>query len=176
MFFDKNAFLISSAIPFVEGRRLEDTDWVEKHLNAADTIACVDDIIYTYMENTSSTMHTTRYDTCADWLHFSYRRFLFVQQIAQTSPLYAQRISNAAIGGVYANTTLRRLTRFSMPDYWRIRERCGKECFNYLATKKWSGFTSLVIKHPIIVSIILTVGCPVASFGRWIVQSVRRHR
>ena len=170
----KNAFLQRVAIPFSEGRRMEDTDWVEKHLCAADTIACLDDVIYTYLENTSSTMHTTKYDTCADWWHFSYRRLRYVSEISDKYSRYAERIREAAIGGIYANTTLRRLTRFSMPDYWRIRQRCGKDCTSYLAQCKWGGFTYLVINWPIVTTIILAVACPIARLGRMIVQGTRR--
>lgn len=169
----KNAFLQRTAIPFAEGRRLEDTDWVEKHLFAAETIACLDEVIYTYMENTSSTMHTTRYDTCADWWHFSYRRMSFASSIAEKAPKYAARLMEAARWGVLDNTKLRRLTRFSPIDYWRIRKRCGKECMKYLASMPWNGFTNLTIKYPITAFLCLLIAHPLTVIGRKLIQKTR---
>jgi glycosyltransferase involved in cell wall biosynthesis len=169
----KNAFLQRSAIPFMEGKRLEDTDWVEKHLFAAETIAGVEDVIYKYMENTTSTMHTTRFDTCADWLHFSYRRLKFANEIKGNAPLYAERLIEAGRWGVLANTTYRRLTRFAPMDFWRIRERCGKECIAYLAAMKWNGFTRIVFKMPFVAFMSLCAARPVTVAGRAIVQGIR---
>lgn len=169
----KNAFLRRMAIPFAEGRRLEDTDWVEKHLFAAETIACLDEVIYTYMENTSSTMHTTKYDTCSDWWHFSYRRMSFASRIAEKAPKYAARLMEAGRWGVEDNSKLRRLTRFSPMDYWRIRKRCGEECMVYLADMQWQGFTNIAIKYPRFAFMCLLIAHPLTVIGRKLIQRKR---
>ena len=170
----KSELLRKANIPFVEGKRLEDTDWVEKNLYAAESIMCLDDIIYIYKENIISTMHTTTYDTCADWWHFSYRRWMFADKIQNDAPQYASRLKEAAYYGVKANTTFRRLTHFSAMDYARIRKRCGKDCIKYLsAVTKWTGFTNLVINMPVFTFITLMVACPIAKLGRMIVQAKR---
>ena len=171
----KNELFQQSNIPFVEGKRLEDTDWVEKNLYAAENIMCIDDVIYTYKENANSTMHTTKYDTCADWWHFSYRRWMFADKIQNDAPQYAKRLKEAAISGVQANTTFRRLTRFSAMDYLRIRKRCGNDCLNYLSyLHKRTGFTNCVINMPIFTFATLLVACPIAKLGRIIVQTRRK--
>ena len=170
----KNEVLQNSNTPFVEGKRLEDTDWVEKNLYAAESIMCVDEVTYIYKENITSTMHTTKYDTCADWWHFSYRRWMFADKIQNNAPQYAMRLKEAAISGVKANTTFRRLTRFSAMDYIRIRKRCGKECLKLLAQIKWDGFTNLAINMPICTFVSLLMACPVAKLGRIIVQTKRK--
>lgn len=170
----KNELLQQSNTPFVEGKRLEDTDWVEKNLYVARSIMCTDKIIYVYKENIASTMHTTKYDTCADWWHFSYRRLMFADKIFNTSPQYAIRLKEAAISGVKSNTTLRRLTRFSALDYLRIRKRCGNECIKHLALLKWAGFTNFVINMPIFTFATLLIACPIAKIGRIIVQTRRK--
>lgn len=170
----KNSFLQKINNTFVEGKRMEDTDWVEKNLYAAENIMCIDDVIYTYKENANSTMHTTKYDTCADWWHFSYRRWMFADKIQNDTPQYAKRLKEAAISGVQANTTFRRLTRFSAMDYIRIRKRCGKECLKLLAQIKKDGFTNLAINMPTCTFVSLLMACPIAKLGRIIVQTRRK--
>ena len=169
----KNELLKNTNIPFVEGKRLEDTDWVEKNLYAAKSIMCVDDIIYIYKENVNSTMHTTKYDTCADWWHFSYRRYLFANTIKDNMPQYAERLMDAAKYGIIANTTFRRLTRFSLMDYWRIRKRCGTECITYLSSMRWTGFTKIALCYPIIALLCLLLSCPIAKYSRLTIHALR---
>ena len=160
-------------ILFVEGKRLEDTDWVEKNLYAAKSIMCIDDIIYIYKENVNSTMHTTKYDTCADWWHFSYRRYLFANTIKDNMPQYAERLMEAAKYGVIANTTFRRLTRFSSMDYWRIRKRCGTDCMTYLSSMRWTGFTKIALCYPTIAFFCLLLSCPIAKYSRLAIHTLR---
>ena len=169
----KNELFQQSNIPFVEGKRLEDTDWVEKNLYAAENIMCVDDIIYIYKENVNSTMHTTKYDTCADWWHFSYRRYLFANTIKDNMPQYAERLMDAAKNGIIANTTFRRLTRFSSMDYWRIRKRCGTDCMTYLSSMRWTGFTKIALCYPTIAFFCLLLSCPIAKYSRLAIHTLR---
>lgn len=171
----KNELLQQSNVHFVEGKRLEDTDWVEKNLYACKTIMCTDDVIYVYRENTTSTMHTTNFDTCADWWHFSYRRLIFSKNIQNDVPAYAMRLKEAAIWGIKANTTFRRLSRFSALDYIKIRKRCGKECLKYLSSNfKWTGFTKIAIMMPLLAFTCILVAHPLATLGRKIVQAKRK--
>lgn len=171
----RNEFLKRVKIKFEEGRRLEDTDWVEKHLSMAEMIASVDDVIYLYKENPGSTMHTTRFDTCADWLHFSYRRLKFAETIKDRMPQYASRLIEAGKWGVIANTAFRRLTRFSPFYYLKIRQRCGNECMAYLGNIQWIGFTKIAINHPVMAFTSLFISCPLAKVGRFFIHAIRKY-
>jgi hypothetical protein len=98
----------------------------------------------------------------------------FANEIKSKTPLYSERLIEAGRWGVLANTTYRRLTRFAPMDFWRIRERCGKECIAYLAAMKWNGFTQLFFKMPFMAYVSLCAARPVTVVGRAVVQRIRR--
>ena len=172
----KGNFLRSSGIPFVENRRMEDFDFVEKHIVAATSIAYFDKPIYRYYcnANSGSTIHTSAPDTVGDWVHVSYRRMNWCDTIHEEYPKFTSRIEEQCRIFVNSSLSLRRLSKFSPWEVKNIFGRIGNDAFAYFRSKNdWSLFTQLCLYFPILIYSIIAIIFPLATSGRWIVRKLR---
>lgn len=173
----KRSFLVTSNIPFIEGRRMEDFDFVEKHVISAKNIAYYDKPIYKYytMALSNSTVHTVAPDTIGDWVHVSYRRMKWCDSIKNEFPQFVSRIESQSYIFVNSSLSLRRLSRFSPKNVQQIFDRIGAEAFDYFKTKSnWRAITYLCIFYPFIAKSIVAIATPIAILARKVVQTIRK--
>lgn len=171
----RREFLILTNIPFIENRRMEDFDFVEKHIVLAEKIAYSAPVIYNYHINQGSTVRTMTYETLADWVHVCYRRWLFCDALPSSLSNFISKIDNQCKCFVSSSLSFRRLSRFSGRNVLRALDRIGGKELSYIYTKaKWPFFTTLCIKHKFIVVVIISVVFPIAECSRFLVHSLRK--
>ena len=170
----KKSFLVETNIPFIEDRRMEDFDFVEKHIIKAKYIAFTSNTTYYYHINEGSTVRSINYQTVADWVHVCYRRWVFCEQIAKELPNFVKQIDFQCKCFVSSSLSFRRLSRFSATDVKRIIERIGDDALKYIYKKgAWSWFVKCCLKAPWLVYPLIAIANPLAQISRQIVRNIR---
>ena len=169
-------YLLQQGVPFLEDRRMEDFDWIERNVYKAAKIGYSEAIIYRVMtfENLNSTTHTVSPETSADWAHVGYRRMIFCDEIRQESPRFAEKIEFQSRCFVANIMKVRNFTKFSPNGIVQLKRRMGNEAFRYLLAKGgWSLQTRLCMKY---IDAFVVLNClmyPMAWLGRLIIRAVR---
>lgn len=168
-------FLLSNNIPFVENRRMEDFDFVEKHIVKAKKIAYSNLVTYRYYINPNSTVRTTSFETVADWVNVCYRRWIFCDTLHNRLPSFIHKIENQCRCFIGSSLSIRRLSRFPVWDVQRILNRIGQNELDYLYSKSsWPVFTKLCMRHRGMVLVCIFFAYPIASIGRFLAHSIRK--
>lgn len=170
-------YLSSKGIAFVENRRMEDFDWIERNIYNATAIGYSIDIIYRVMtfENLNSTTHTSNPETSADWAHAGYRRMKFCDTIRQESPNFANKLEIQSRYFVANIMKIRNFTKFTPDGILQLKNRLGDDVINYLLSKgKWKKETYLCLKYIKIFVWLDYILYPIAIFGRNMVQIMRK--
>lgn len=160
-------FLNDSSLPFIENRRMEDFDFIEQHVVKAKKIAYSSPVIYYYHFNLGSTIRSTSYDILADQVHTCYRRWIFCETLSSDFSTFVCKIDFQCRYFVNSLLSIRRLTRYTGADVWKIFNRIGKEELKYIYTKgNWSFFTQLCLSHQKIVVSLISIIHPIAELMR----------
>lgn len=167
-------FLLHTGVSFIEDKRMEDIDWIEKVLLYAPSIIYEHEVIYKVIGHEQSTTHTTDVGTIADWLHFCYRRIDFAESIRDKLPKYYQKVMEDTPRFVVNNTRFRLLTRFSPRKIHRIYARTGKESISFLRRYDcWPLSTKVFISIPILTQLLALLLYPIAESARIIYRKIR---
>lgn len=169
-------FLLQQGVPFMEDRRMEDFDWIERNVYSASAIGYSTNIIYRVMtfENLSSTIHICSPDTSADWAHVGYRRLLFCDEIREESPKFAEKIEYQSRCFVSNVMKIRNLSKFSPIGIVHLKQRVGQDALEYLIKKgKWSRETDFCLKHINFVAFADMIVFPLATIGRMAIRMIR---
>ena len=175
----KRDYLQNLGVPFLEDRRMEDFDWIERNVYGAKTVGYSSDIIYRVrtFENPTSTTHTCSPETSADWAHVGYRRMKFCDEIITDSPQFAEKIVYQSKCFVANVMKIRNLTKFSPRGIIQFKSRLGQEALYYLIKKGgWSMQTFFCMNHLNFIAIVNLVAFPLATFGRTFIRTVRKIR
>lgn len=169
-------FLLSTNILFVEERRMEDIDWIEKTLFRAHSIMYYRRVIYKVIGHEQSTTRTIDVGTVADWLHFSYRRLFFAEQFKQKLPQYYNKVLEDTSRIVINKTRIRLLTRFSCNEIRQIYGRAEKESLLFLKKKyTWPLSTQVFLSFPILTQGLSLIVYPIAENSRKIFRIIRNN-
>lgn len=175
----KRAYLLQHGVPFIEDRRMEDFDWIERNVYGARTVGNTTAIIYRVLtyENLQSTTHICSPETSADWAHVSYRRWLFCDEICHNAPQFAANIEFQCRCFVSNVLKIRNISKFSIMSVKRLYDRIGYDAISYFISKGgWKKETQICLKHPYLVMAMDLFMYPIASFGRYMVQLVRKKK
>lgn len=167
----KKSYIDSLGIAFVEDRRMEDTDWVEKHLFYCNSFSCSQSIIYSYFNNEESTMHSFNADKDADALMYSIRRMQFADIVASSAKQFSNRIYEYASNQISRIFSFRHLTRYNAKSiYTLFTKSLDPDTESYLSQHecfhKWPHFTRLCIKHSLVICAIISIIHPFAKIAR----------
>ena len=169
-------YLLQEGVPFLEDRRMEDFDMIERNVYHAARIGYSEAVIYRVLtfENLTSTTHTVSPETSADWAHVGYRRMLFCDEIRKESPRFAEKIEFQSRCFVANIMKVRNFTKFSPRGIIQLKRRVGQDALDYLLAKGgWSLQTRLCMKY---IDAFVVLNClmyPMALFGRLIIRAVR---
>ncbi len=169
------SFLQKVNLPFIEDRRMEDIDWIERHIDMASTISYVPIIIYTVIGHPESTTHTTNIGTISDWLHFSHRRYEFAEEQKDELPQYYTKVIQDTPRFVIGNTRLRMLSNFSPRQIHDVYKSIGEETLLTLRRYQWPWQAKLFINYPKLELISISVLHPISKLGRIIVRKLRNY-
>lgn len=175
----RKQYLLDTNRPFEEDRRYEDGDWCDKNAYFCKSIGFVNQILYHYhhAENVNATSHTTSTDTLGDWVNMAYRQWGFAEEIKDDAPLFYDKLIYSCRHIVNGHFSFRRLSRFSPLQVKEIFEQVGDTALNYLSSKgEWPRFPSLCFRSQSLVIAIIVIAHPLASFGRWITNTIRKLR
>ena len=170
-------YLLEKGVFFLEDRRMEDFDWIERNVYQAKRIGYSEALIYRVMtfENLNSTTHTVSPETSADWAHVGYRRMLFCDEIRKEAPRFAEKIEFQSRCFVANIMKVRNFTKFSPRGIIQLKRRVGQNAFDYLLAKGgWSIQTQLCMRY---IEAFVLLNCamyPVALYGRSMVQLIRK--
>ena len=166
----KTEYLQKEGSCFVEDRRMEDFDWIEKNIYKAPKVGNTTAIVYRVLtyENIYSTTHTMNYETYADWVHVAYRRWIFCDSILTQAPTFCSKIEEQCRAFVSSSFTLRRVSRLSPINLYKAFKRITPECGAFLYKKEgWTLFAQCVIFLDAVVWIPTTT-------ARHIVHTIRK--
>lgn len=172
----KTDFLRSVGHPFVEEKKMEDTDWVEYHLPLAKRIGYNKQSKYVYVYNSDSQVHKPSITTLADFVLQCYRRLEVSKKYAEEFPVYAEKIKSASDCRIANFLRYRNLTKFSNSDYVVLYKRLGDDVRRELAQNEYPRFTKLFLKHKYTTLILLWSTAWVSRWGRAIVHKIRRNK
>lgn len=175
----RREYLLTKGVPFLEDRRMEDFDWIERNIYGASKVGYSSSIIYRVMtyENLNSTTHTVSPETSADWAHAGYRRMMFCDEIRQDSPRFAEKIEFQSRCFVANIMKVRNFTKFSPRGIVQLKRRMGKNALIYLLAKGgWSIETRICMKYIDAFVVLNCVMYPMALLGRGLVQLIRKMR
>ena len=173
----RKEYLLKDGVPFLEDRRMEDFDWIERNVYGAKSIGYSTSVIYRVMtfENLQSTTHTVSPETSADWAHVGYRRMLFCDEIKNESPRFAEKIEFQSRCFVANIMKVRNFTKFTPRGIIQLKHRMGQTALDYLLTKGgWSTQTRLCMKYIDAFVLLNCIFYPIASMGRFCVQILRK--
>ena len=170
----KRSFLQKANHPFIEDRRMEDIDWIEKNIIEASSICYLSVPIYTVIGHPESTTHTTNVGTISDWLHFSHRRYDFAELYKNMLPKFYKKVIDDNPRFVIRNTRLRMLSNFSSTQVYSIYQNIGKESLQTLQRYSWPIQARLFINYPRLELIIIAVLHPISKISRIIVRKFRK--
>ena len=127
----KRTFLQANDIRFIQERFHEDADWILKQIYFAETIKVCKSLIYTYVENTNSTVHQTNSMRVADSIHADYR----VLRFGAEHRIDATQFSQACIKDrTYSiDNKLTRLWKLDDGKYYAFYKRLTDDARTYLA-------------------------------------------
>lgn len=166
-------FLVSTEAFFIEGRRMEDIDWIEKTLAKVKSIACAQQVIYKVIGHDQSTTRTTDIGTISDWLHFCCRRLEFAESLKDKLPRYYQKIIDDTPRFVINNTRFRLLTRFSCKELHQIYARAEKKSIKFLRGYNcWPLSTRVFLSFPVLTQILAFIIYPMAESSRIIYRKI----
>lgn len=153
----KKDFLYKTYSPFTENVFMEDSDWVARHLFYADTIYISSAIIYKYLFNAKSTIHSHSYAHLSGWIQTGYRKFLLSQEVSSTSEKYssileqdAQWNINGAMRKIWTINSIQAFYRSVKQDQWE-----------FIKTMKWPSTTSFLINNQSLSICIFSILGPV---------------
>ncbi len=173
----KTEYLQKEGSCFVEDRRMEDFDWIEKNIYKAPKVGNTTAIVYRVLtyENINSTTHTMNYETYADWVHVAYRRWIFCDSILTQAPTFCSKIEEQCRAFVSSSFTLRRVSRLSPINLYKAFKRITPECGAFLYKKKgWTLFAQLCMKHIWCVIFLDAVVWIPTTTARHIVHTIRK--
>lgn len=162
----KSSFLNSLNIAFVEDRRMEDVDWVEKHLFYCQRLACSHAIIYSYFHNEGSTLHSFSAERDADTLMYCIRRLQFADIVEPLAGSFSKRVREYAFGWINYVFSFRHMTRHNARSLFSLYQNLEKGSLSYLRKYDWKLYTRLCITRPILTSIMIAFVSPFARVAR----------
>ncbi len=166
-------FLIETNIPFVEDRRMEDIDWIEKNMFYSKRVSYLSKCIYTVIGQPYSTTRTTNVGTIADWINFSHRRLSFAEQHKEELPYFYQKVLDDTPRFVYNNTRIRLLSNYSPREVNMIYKFIGNDALQTLRHYRWNMPTKMFINFPLAERILLAFLYPIAQIGRIVIRKIR---
>lgn len=170
----KRNFLIYNNIPFVENRRMEDIDWIEKNLFHASRISYLNTFVYVVIGQPNSTTRTFNVGTVADWIHLCCRRFQFAEQHQHDLPLFYEKVLSDNARFVNNNTSLRLLSNFTPKQVCDIYNNLGKDALQTLRRHITSWQTMIFVHCPFVEVGIIFILYPLTSIGRKIYRSIKK--
>ena len=173
----RKEYLLERGVPFLEDRRMEDFDWIERNIYGADKVGYSSSVIYRVMtfENLNSTTHTCSPETSADWAHVGYRRMRFCDEIRNESPHFAEKIEFQSRCFVANIMKVRNFTKFSPRGIIQLKHRMGDDALAYLLAKGgWRAETRFCMKYIDAFVLLNGIMYPLALLGRWCVQMIRK--
>lgn len=171
----KTDFLRSAEHPFVEEKKMEDTDWVEYHLPLANRIGYNTKSKYVYVFNPDSQVHKLSVTTLADFVLQCYRRLEMSKIYQEELPIYAEKIRSASDYRIANFLRYRNLTKFSTSDYVVLYKRLGDDVRRKLSQYEYPRFTKLFLRHKYMTLMLLWSTACVSRFGRRIVHKLRKY-
>lgn len=127
----KRTYLQGNDIRFIPERFHEDGDWMLKQIYYAETIKVCKNLVYTYVENTNSTVHQTNYIRMADHLHEDFRELRFAIEQKNDASQFSQA---CVIDRTYSiDGKLSRLWKLDDGKYHAFYKRFTEEARTYLA-------------------------------------------
>lgn len=173
----RKEYLLKHGVLFLEDRRMEDFDWIERNVYYAPSVGYSTSVIYRVMtfENLNSTTHTCNPETSADWAHVGYRRMLFCDEIRTESPHFVEKIEFQSRCFVSNIMKIRNFTKFSPRGIVQLKNRLGNEAISFLLRKGgWRRETYLCLKYTNLFVALDAIMYPLAVFGREAVKMVRK--
>ena len=164
----KSSFLNSLNIAFVEDRRMEDVDWVEKHLFYCQQIACCRAIVYSYFYNEGSTLHSFSAERDADTIMYCIRRLQFADKVESLAGLFSNKVKEYSFGWINYVFSFRHMTRHNAGSLYSLYRNLEKGSLSYLRKYHWKFYTRFCITYPLLTSILMTFISPIASMARFI--------
>lgn len=163
----RREFLVATNIPFVEGRRMEDYDFVEKHILQADRLAYTSAITYKYYSNQGSTVKTVNVETMADWIHVGYRCMQVSKTTRELYPLFAKRVKERSCYYIKGIMRLRNLSKYSSANLKQMKVRVGEEAWKFLLNNgEWNKETRFCFRFYKLITIVNYVTHPLTCFMR----------
>lgn len=158
---------------FIEDRRMEDIDWIERCLYQARKVCYSEHIIYRVYTNDGSTTHTVSADTMADWIHHCYRRLVFIKDVRNELPIFVQKVEPLTKKRVADILRYRNLTKMSLCENLLVYKKIGSDAICCLKQNKWPLFTSFYLHTPFLALLFVGVSFPCAFLGRKITNFIR---
>lgn len=169
----KKSFLSALSVPFIENRTMEDVDWTEKILAAADSIVYSGICIYKYYINHGSTLHNglnARLD--ADKVGYCYRRMIYADKISSDLPNFTDRIYAHCTAWVNAIFSFRHLSRFRYREYCALLVNIpADEILYFSSCNRINGSVRFLLSHLPFSRFMVAICNPMASFARFAVHT-----
>jgi len=156
----RKEYLMENRHFFIEDRRMEDYDFIEKNIYFANKIGYCASIIYRVrtFENPMSTTHCISYETQADWIHSAFRRLIFCETIEHASPSYAGKIRQQCRIIVNGHLNMQSHLQFSYNELRLMYERIGHTVLSsLLKVEKWPLSITLALRFPLLTSICYSI-------------------
>ena len=161
-----SSFLNSLDIAFVEDRRMEDVDWVEKHLFYCKRLACTQAVVYSYFYSEGSTLHSFSAERDADTIMYCIRRLQFADKVESPAGNFSFKVKEYSFGWINYVFSFRHMTRHNARSLYSLYRNLEKGSLSYLCKYDWRLYTRLCITHPILTNIMIAFVSPFARVAR----------
>lgn len=160
----RREYMMRDYVPFVENRFHEDNDWILRIVYNAKVVKVDTTLIYSYIENQVSTIHSNTSIRMADEVHAAYRIFLFLESLPDSSKPFidACREDRSYTVDNYVSR-LWKTPDGRYIDFYRRLEKEGIEgCLNLGDIHVYSGMTKFMLKFPNVSTVLLYTIAPLA--------------